>query len=92
MKFVRDVESRSVSLRLRKAVTNASIDTHTVLTDDAFSYVDFWFKKNKRTITDAAGKKLNRTMLFIGNSPKTSIKPQKFFRRNLRLCPCIIVC
>lgn len=77
VKFVRDVESRSVSLRLRKAVTNASIDTHTVLTDDAFSYVDFWFKKNKRTITDAAGKKVEQNYAFYWEQSKNFYKAAK---------------
>lgn len=44
------VEKDSVQLRLRKAYNNPNISKHTVLTDDAFTYVDFYFKTNKKRL------------------------------------------
>ena len=64
MKMIRDVETNSVSLRLRKAYTNANLSTHTVLTDDVFSYVDFYFKTHKRIIKDSNGRPIKQNYLF----------------------------
>lgn len=64
MEFVRDVEKNSVSLRLRKAFTDAEIASHTVLTDDVFSYVDFYFKTHKKTLREASGKPLEANHIY----------------------------
>ncbi|MBP3300158.1 MAG: hypothetical protein J6M34_01485 [Clostridia bacterium] len=48
MIFVRDVENNSVSVRVRKAYTEANLSSHSILTDDVFSYVDFFFKTHPR--------------------------------------------
>lgn len=42
------VEKDHVPLRLRKAYNNPNISKHSVLTDDAFTYVDFYFKTHKK--------------------------------------------
>ena len=48
MEFTRDVENHSVSIRIRKPYTGASLSSHSILTDDVFSYVDFFFKTHRR--------------------------------------------
>ena len=70
MKFIKDVETNSVSLRLRKSFTNADISSHSVLTDDVFSYVDFWFKTNKKILKDENGKRVEQDHAFYWNQAK----------------------
>jgi len=70
MKYIRDVETKSVSLRLRKSYTGADLSSHTILTDDVFSYVDFYFKTHKRVIKDSIGKKVDQNHLFYWNQAK----------------------
>lgn len=70
MKFVRDVEENSVSLRLRKPYTNADLTAHTILTDDVFSYVDFYFKTHKKIIKNSNGKKVDQNHLFYWEQAK----------------------
>lgn len=56
MELVRNVERNSISLGIRKAFLNADVSSHTVLTDDVFSYVDFFFKTHKKVLKDSTGK------------------------------------
>lgn len=44
---------------LRKAYVEPDIRSHTVLTDNVFEYVEFFFKKNRRKLKNSAGKKLS---------------------------------
>ncbi len=64
MHFKRDVETNSVSLRIRKSFTNASITAHTVLTDDVFTYVDFFFKTHKKIIKDGNSARVKQDYSF----------------------------
>ena len=64
MIFNRDVETNSVSLRLRKPYSQADLSSHTVLTDDVFSYVDFYFKTHKKNIKRSNGKVVEQNHLF----------------------------
>ena len=64
MAFIRDVESNSVSLRLRKPYMDADITSHTVLTDDVFSYVDFFFKTHKKVIKKKTGERVKQNHTF----------------------------
>lgn len=57
LNFIKDVKSNSVSLRLRKAYTGANVSSHSVLTDDVFSYIEFWFRKHKKILKTKDGKK-----------------------------------
>jgi len=66
----RNVESNSVSLRLRKPYTKADMSAHTVLTDDVFSYVDFYFKTHKRVIKDSMGKQVKQNYSFYWNQSR----------------------
>ena len=70
MNYIKDVESNSVSLRLRKSVTTAEIDSHSILTDDVFSYVDFWFKTHKKIMRDQNGKRPEQDCSFYWTQAK----------------------
>lgn len=58
------VQSSNVTLRLRKAYVKPKLESHTVLTDDAFSYVDFFFKKHPKKLRDKDGKELKQNYIF----------------------------
>ena len=58
------VQSSNVPLRLRKSYTKPKLQTHTVLTDDAFSYVDFFFKKHPKKVKDENGKVIKQNYIF----------------------------
>lgn len=58
------VQSSNVPLRLRKTYTMPKLQSHTVLTDDAFSYVDFFFKKHPKKLKDISGKELKQNHIF----------------------------
>lgn len=77
MIFTRDVERKNVSLRLRKTYKGADISSHTVLTDDVFSYVDFYFKKHKKVIKDKNGKSVEPKYLFYWDQAKNFYKAAK---------------
>lgn len=77
MKYIRDVETKSVSLRLRKPYTGADLSAHTILTDDVFSYVDFYFKTHKKIIKDSNGKKVDQNHLFYWNQAKNFYNASK---------------
>ncbi len=70
MEFTRDVEKNSVSLRLRKTANDADISSHTVLTDDVFQYVDFYFKTHKRVIKESSGKPVEQNQVFYWQQAK----------------------
>ncbi len=70
LNFIKDVESNSVSLRLRKAYTGANISSRSVLTDDVFSYIDFWFKKHKKILKTEDGKKVEQDHSFYWKQAK----------------------
>lgn len=70
MNFIRDVENNSVSVRLRKAYRDADLSSHTVLTDDVFQYVDFFFKTHKKNIKNSSGKKIDQHYLFYWQQSK----------------------
>ena len=42
------LEKDNVQIRLRKAYNFPDISGHTILTDDAFTYVDFYFQTHKK--------------------------------------------
>ena len=50
IKLVKITENSNTVLGLRKPYTKVNVGTRTVLTDDVFSYVDFFFKKNKKDL------------------------------------------
>lgn len=77
MNFNRDAETNSVSLRLRKPYTTADLTSHTVLTDDVFSYVDFYFKTHKRIIKNSLGKTVEQNYLFYWEQAKNFYKAAK---------------
>jgi hypothetical protein len=64
VKFVKDAEKNSVALRIRKTYQDADMSSHTVMTDDVFSYVDFYFKTHKKNIKDSNGKPLRQNHSF----------------------------
>ena len=70
LEFIKDVETNSVSLRLRKSFTSANIASHSVLTDDVFSYIDFWFRTHKKVLRDDNGKKIEQDHLFYWEQAK----------------------
>ena len=73
MKFIirKNVEKNSVSIRIRKPVTNPDLSSHVVLTDDVFSYVDFFFKTNKRRgMEKKAGTTINQRRSFYWEQAK----------------------
>ena len=77
MNETREVEQNSVVLRLRKAVLDADMKSHTILTDDVFSYVDFYFKAHKKIIKDANGKKVEQNHHFYWEQSRNFFKAAK---------------
>ena len=77
MEFVRNVENNSVALCLRKANLDADISSHTVLTDDLFTYVDFFFKTHKKIIKDSLGKPIEQNHIFYWQQAKNFYNASK---------------
>lgn len=71
------VQSSNVTLRLRKAYINPKLHSHTVLTDDAFSYVDFFFKKHPKKLKDKEGKELKQNYVFYWKQARNFYKAAK---------------
>lgn len=70
MEIIKDVETNSISLRIRKEYTSSNLTSHTVLTDDIFSYVDFFFKTHKRRIKDVNGNSIKQDYVFYWEQAK----------------------
>lgn len=77
MQFIKDVENKSVSLRLRKSITSADIASHSILTENIFSFVDFWFKTHNKRLKDNKGKKVEEDYSFYWNQAKCFYKAAK---------------
>lgn len=64
MQIKKTAETASVSLRLRKTFTKPNLVGHTVLTDDVFTYVDFYFKKHKKLLKTKDNKEIDQSYYF----------------------------
>ncbi len=58
------VENSNTVLAIRKPYSRYNMQSRTVLTDDVFSYVDFYFKKNKKKLIGEDGKELKQNYMF----------------------------
>lgn len=64
------VENGNVMQGIRKIYTNPDLKSHTVLTDDVFTYIDFYFKKHNKKLFDANGLCLKQNFIFYWNQSK----------------------
>ena len=77
-------------LQIGKSYTSPDFSSHTVLTDDIFTYIDFYFSSHKKamkyrnpTVSKIKyGDERNITIRFIGNKQCHFIKQQKHCQWN----------
>ena len=77
IKTVKIVENSNTVLGLRKPYTTVNVASRTVLTDDIFSYVDFYFKKNKRKLVGSDGKEIKQNYLFYWHQAENFYRASK---------------
>lgn len=70
-------EQSNVVLRLRKAYKKPALNCHSVLTDDIFTYVDFFFKKHKKCLKDSNGNTIRQNYIFYWQQAHNFYKAAK---------------
>lgn len=77
LSVIKKIQQDNITFRIRKTCNNPDLKSHMILTDDQFTYVDFYFKKYPKKITLKSGEKIPQNHTFYWEQSRNFYHPAK---------------